>query len=272
MGGAWGKRWDRRTMKTRINRVALLLACVAVAGCRTTYERMYERAFREAQRNLEPEPGILAEFDSYYYKVGALFSRGYENDVVFRMVCIPSFEPEWMVGIREDGETYTAFVLRPEIHIWKTELIPMYESGQIKRIVTDEKGEVMAQIASNDIARLKSEVPKDFRKIGVAEKSEAIDAETARLLAELWSGMLLAARHPRETSAGLDGVTYHFSMLIPGQAIASGKIWTPSPDTRTGMLSTLGELLAAYVDAAPDKRQDILKEIRRTARNLHRKL
>lgn len=264
-------------MKASNGLFALLLACIAGAGCQTTYER----AFRDAQRNLEPEPGILAEFDSYYYKVGTLFSRGYEEDVVFRMVCLPSFEPEWLVGIRkvgekkdpfEEGGTYAAFVLRPEKHIWKTELIPMYESGRITRLVTDAKGEVTAQIATNDIARLKSEVPRDFRKIGVVEKSEAIDVETARLLAGLWSGMLLAARHPVEPSAGLDGVSYHFSMFIPGHGVASGKIWTPSPDTRTGMLSTLGELIAAYVDAAPGKRKDILNEIQRTAGALRRKL
>ncbi len=255
-------------MKRTTIRLLVLLACGGMVGCRTAYER----AWLDAQQNLEPEPGVLAEYDSYDVKVRTLFTKAYERDVVFRMVCIPSFTPEWLVGIRETGETHSAFVLRPEKHIWKTELIPMYESGQIRELVENEKGEVESRIATNTIVKLKREVPQDFRQIKVTEKSEAIDAETARLLANVWSKMLLSARHPEQSTLGCDGVTYHFSMSIPEHGIASGKVWTPSPETRTGMLSSLGELVAAYVDAPSEKRQEILKEINRTALALQKKL
>lgn len=255
-------------MKETGKRLLALLACVVIVGCRTAYER----ASRDAQQDLEPEPGILAEADSYETKVRTLFSKGYERDVVFRMVCIPSFTPEWLAGIRRTHETYLAFVLRPEKHIWKTELIPMYESGQITEIVQEESGKAVSRIATNQIAELKKEVPQDFRKIGVIEKSEPINAETAQLLTDVWSRMLLSARHPKQANLGCDGVTYHFSMWVPEHGVASGKIWTPEATTRTGMLSSLGELIAAYVDAPSEKKKEILKEINRTAQTLRKKL
>lgn len=221
-------------MNRTTHRVAVLLACVLAAGCRSADER----AWIAAQRYLEPEPGILAGGDSSYEsKLVALFSKGYESDVVFRMVCIPAFEPEWLVGLRQTGETFRAFVLRPDNQVWKTERRPLEERAPIH----------------------------------VTETSADIDAQTGKLLADLWSGMLLSARHPPWSHSGLDGVSYYFSMFIPGHGTASGTIWSPAPDSRTGLLAALGRSLAEYVDVPPERKADALAEIQQTAERLRRK-
>lgn len=221
-------------MNRTAKRCAVLLACVLAAGCRTADER----AWIAAQRYLEPELGILASGDSSYEsKLTALFSKGYESDVVFRMVCIPSFEHEWLVGIRKSGGICRAFVLRPDNQVWKTERRPLEERVPIR----------------------------------VTETSADLDAPTARLLADLWSGMLLSARHPPGLIIGVDGVSYYFSMYIPGHGPASGKTWSPAPDSRTGLLAALGRSLAEYVDVPPERKPEVLAEIRRTAEQLRRK-
>ena len=220
-------------MNKTARRCAILLVCVLAAGCRSADER----AWIAAQRYLEPELGILAGDNSYESKLAALFSKGYEPNVVFRMVCIPSFEHEWLVGIRKSGETFRAFVLRPDSQVWQTEIRPLDGSGPIR----------------------------------VTETSADLDAQTGKLLADLWSGMLLSARHPPWPIIGCDGTTFHFSMYIPGHGPASGKTWSPSPDSRTGLLAALGRSLAEYVDVPPERKPDVLAEIRRTAERLRRK-
>jgi hypothetical protein len=222
----------------------ILGICVLLfSGCRTAYNR----AILEGQQNLEPEAGKLAGVDDRYDRqVLSLFIKGYEQDVIFRMICIPSFTPEWLVGIRKTEGKYTAFILRPEKHIWR---------------------EFISRESSND-----AEIGKHLSQIPVNEKSEAIDAETAELLSDVWSAMLLSVRHPRERNCGHDGTIYHFSMEIPKRGTAGGTIWEPSPDTRTGLLSSLGELIAVYIDASPRKKQEILKEINHKAKALRKRL
>lgn len=221
-------------MNKTARRCAVLLACVLAAGCQTADER----AWIAAQHYLEPELGILAGRDSSYEgRLVALFSKGYESDVVFRMVCIPSFELEWLVGIRKSGGTCRAFVLRPDSQIWMTKSMTFEEIGQIR----------------------------------VTETSAEFDVQTGKLLADLWSGMLLSARHPPRLIIGVDGVGYHFSMYIPGHGPASGKTWSPAPDSRTGLLAALGRSLAEYVDVPPERKPEVLAEIRRTAERLRRK-
>ena len=250
-----------------------VILCAGMAilmfGCSTSDQR----AWLEAHQHLAPEPGLLAEFDSYDHKIRTVLSEGYGRDVLFRMICIPSFEPEWMVGIeKDDNNTCSVFVLRPNKHIWKSELIPMYESGQITEIVQTADGSIESRKATNDLERLKREMPSDFRNIGVEKQSAGIDAGTADLLAEAWSQMILKARHPEEDVIGLDGVTYHFSMWIQGRGIVSGKIWCPEQNTNTGLLTSIGHSLMTYVTADKDKRVMLLNEIRATASKLNKRL
>ena len=247
--------------------IAIVAACILI-GCTTSHER----AWLEAQRNLVPEAGILAEYDSYDYKVRTLFAKGYSRGIVFRMVCRPSFTPEWLVGVRKANGGYSAFVLRPQEHIWKTELVPMYESGQITEIVMDDSGASVSRIATNDISRLKREVPQDFRKIPVEEQSCALDPHISELLARCWSRMLLGSRHPRQSSLGCDGTTYHFSMRVRERGIVSGRALSPSPQSQTGLLSSLGELLATYIEAPKEEKMEILGQIKTRAELLERML
>src|SRR5947209_8732059 len=60
-----------------------------------------------AQDHLEPEEGLLAADDlhwNYAKRIRDVLLKDAASDYQARMVCLPSFEPEWVVTVvREDG-------------------------------------------------------------------------------------------------------------------------------------------------------------------------
>ena len=59
-----------------------------------------------AQDFLEPETGVLSDFASIvddYVIIKKYLLRGDDDHHEARMVCLPSFEPEWAVTLRQTG-------------------------------------------------------------------------------------------------------------------------------------------------------------------------
>jgi hypothetical protein len=221
-----------------------------------------ESVTTEVRDHLGPETGMLAEYSEYSLKMRTVLRKGFSRDVVLRAVCFPSFSSEWLVGIRKKDEEYSVFLLNPKKRVWNTELIKMYETGQIKEIAKTDDGETVARPATNALACLKQEMPDDWRKIEVTETTAPIDNKTAELLAEVWSGMLLRVRHPMESHNGLDGVTYHFSMWVKNRGILSGTTWSPDPYSNPGMLANISYVMKTFVEAEPTERAHHLKQLR----------
>ena len=258
---------EKKMMNTTKKHFILVGAfLLLLSGCKTSQEK-WEQEMTDACQSLEPETGILADIGGdYENKVRTVFIRGYQDDVVFRMVCMPSWMPEWMTGIQKHGNTYSAFVLRPEKFIWNAQLISNNE-----QMLKETNDEYTRQSTTAELAKLRQEMPEDFRQIKVKTTMVAIDAETAELLAGIWSQMLRCTHYPKEAYRGCDGVGYHFSMWIPDHRIlASGKIWSPKPNTNTSLLVSLGHMLAAYVDASPQERSNILRKIKSTTKKLQK--
>jgi hypothetical protein len=149
-----------------------------------------------------------------------------------RMVCLPAFEPYWMVTVvREDGEDLDA------PHTYYVEYV-----GQERKLDS------------------------------LAKKARApLDAETAEALNKTWRRMLRRTRYPAEPRIGADGVDYHFSRFLPlidrgrPDPLAGweeGTIWSPDDDSPCGAIVTLGERLKAYVQARPEDRDKVRAEIR----------
>ena len=61
-----------------------------------------------AQEHLEPEEGILNQRESrldYAMRLREVLLKDAANHHLARMVCLPAFEPEWIVTlVREDGQ------------------------------------------------------------------------------------------------------------------------------------------------------------------------
>src|SRR6201999_3229424 len=92
---------------------------------------------RHAEDHLEPEQSVLGGTDfstGYDALVRDLLHDAYGRDVEARMVAVPSFVPEYAVGLRggklvgkDDfktvvkGPPYRIFVLSPQAQIWTYE-------------------------------------------------------------------------------------------------------------------------------------------------------
>jgi hypothetical protein len=189
------------------------------------------------QDHLEPERGILNTPDfgwDYSKRLREVLLKNAANHHLARMVCLPSFEPEWMVTVvREDGEDFDA------PHTYYVE----YVGAESKLFRT-----------------------KDSDDIKVKRSRAALDPDTAEFLNMTWRRMLRRTRYPKEPRLGADGVGYHFSRSVPmidrggNDPLAGwehGTIWSPDEDSRCGDLVAIGEALRDYALAKPEDRQKL---------------
>ena len=205
-----------------------------------------------AQDHLEPEDSLLAadELDwDYARKVRDVLLKDTASHSLARMVCLPSFQPEWAVSVvREDGPG-------------RNDPINYF----VEYVVVDKPLWPPGNNASQN-AKVKT-----FR----AE----LDFETAGALSAIWGRMLRSVHYPEEPHIGvLDGEGYHFSGFIPANARGGGasgafnaapeqpgqgQIWSPDEDSVCGRLVAIGEELKSYaLTQEPDDRQKLALKIR----------
>jgi hypothetical protein len=156
-----------------------------------------------------------------------------------RMVCLPAFEPEWMVTVvREDGEDFDV------PHTYFVEYVG---------------------------AETKPFPPRDSQDIKVKKSRAALDLDTAEFLNMTWRRLLRRTRYLKEPRLGADGVSYHFSRYVPmidrgrNDPLAGweqGTIWSPDEDSLCGELVAIGEGLKDYALAQPEDRQKLGSAIR----------
>jgi hypothetical protein len=195
-----------------------------------------------AQDHLVPETGILNFPDwhwQYTQKIRDVLLKDAGTYYLARMVCLPSFDPEWTVTvIREDKDDDC-------------------ERRYFVEFVGAKKN-LFAQKNPGGIEVKKSRVP--------------LDRDTAEDLNKIWRHMLHATRYPKEPRIGADGATYHFSRFVAlydqGQAdplagFENGMVWTPEPRSMTGRLVRIGEELKKYALANADDRDVIRTVLRR---------
>jgi hypothetical protein len=205
-----------------------------------------------AQDHLEPERGILNQAEwqwNYSLKLREVLLKDAGGYHLARMVCLPAFEPEWVVTVvRQDGEDRDA----PQTYFVE------YVAAEKKLFPPNEAQGVKAK---------KSRAP--------------LDRETAESLNKTWRRMLRMTRYPKEPRLGADGVDYHFSRYVPlvdrGQSdpLAGwehGTIWTPDEESTCGELVAIGERLKAYATAQPEDRAKVSREIRERADKLASRL
>jgi hypothetical protein len=103
-----------------------------------------------------------------------------------------------------------------------------------------------------------------------AQKARApLDREAAEAAQEVWLRMLRNVRYPEAPRSGADGVTYHFSRLVPLRSDdphalggwETGQIWTPDPNSRTGRLARIGEAMRDFAMASPERRDGVRERV-----------
>jgi hypothetical protein len=206
-----------------------------------------------AQDHLEPEQAILNEPEwqwSYAQRLREVLLKDAARYHLARMVCLPAFEPEWVVTVvREEAEDPDA------PHSYYVEYV-----GAEKKLFPPKK--------SQGVTAKKSRAP--------------LDRETAESLNKTWRRMLRATRYPKEPRLGADGVSYHFSRFLPlidrgsqSDPLAGweqGKIWSPDEDSLCDELVAIGERLKAYATARPEDREKVRQEIRERTSKLGARL
>jgi hypothetical protein len=194
-----------------------------------------------AQDFLEPEAGVFSDFAftvDDYVKVRKHLLRDGEDSHEARMVCLPSFGPEWAVTLRRSGREQ-----------WVVEL-------------EEAQGELCsaADPSTVKIVRLKRD----------------IDAATANSVFTVWIKMLKRVQYAEEFLGGFDGVSYHFSSMPIRDKLRCGQCWAPEPksggDEPVDLLVTAGEKLRQYVHSSKERKPDTLKQLKSTIERLDKLL
>jgi hypothetical protein len=145
-----GRRWPK---PARIMRAGIIFLFIAVSA----FTAMH------AQEHLVPEPGLLAEYDQYHFKIRELFSAAQKEEIICQVAILASFFPEQIVGVRKTAASHEVFSITPSSAIWDTELVQMHEAGQITAFNTDGKKLTLEEDES--FQALKKRTPADFRQI-----------------------------------------------------------------------------------------------------------
>lgn len=131
------------------------------------------------------------------------------------VVCLPSFEPEWVLRVVGDRKAkFWVVLLEAETNIWYSALSQSETSP------------------SPPVKKLWAELAKE---IGGA-------------VCDVWSDVVSQTRYPRTRLAGgCDGATHHFEYSGKGVPAIAGKTWSPVETTIPGRLAGLARCLRDYV-------------------------
>jgi hypothetical protein len=202
---------------------------------------IHEPSAMIAQDHLEPEAGVLSPGSDLDYakRLRDVLMEDAAKSHLARMVCLPSFDPEWMVTVvREKGERFNA------PHTYFVEYV---------------------------VAETKLYRAENAQDLKVKRVRAPLDLDTAEFLNKTWRRMLRRTRYPKEKRLGADGVSYHFSRSVPmidggrEDRLAGwehGTIWTPDEGSLCGELVAIGEKLKDYALAQPEDRQKLGSAIR----------
>ena len=199
-----------------------------------------------AQQRLEPEVGQLAEGNEYEDKIRQVFTDALKGQTVLRVVIVPSFQPEQVIGIRSSPDRFEAFVVTPSSSIWQTHYTSILEYSV--RMAKENNDEASVSGLLEQIEEAKKEHPYDVREIKTTTATRVISDKLVKRVMSIWERMILQARPPKYLPVRTDGVSYHFSMWVRGRGNISAKTWSPDRDTRAEYLSIVAEALKAFVD------------------------
>lgn len=208
-----------------------------------------------AQDHLEPETGIFTPYEwqsVYAQNIREVLLKNSKPNHQARMICCPSFAPEWVVTVSRQGEG--------EMFTQRT------RSYFVEYVVANE------QIWNDE---------KKTVKAGVKRAKASLDRETAEAVSEVWHQMLMGVRRSGHRNRSEDGVTFHFTRAAgwikggPPSAGGEGKAWMPDEDKfmgPPGELAAIGVALKEYANAKHVEREKMALRIRAQAMRLIDKL
>jgi len=173
----------------------------------------------------------------YYTTVVTVLEDAFAPDVRARVIAMPSFTPEYAVGIKVNGDRYTIFHIGLDTQLWHYETLKSLEEVNPALL-----GDSAAKSLNDTLAELRDNLPADFRDVGTKACEFEIAPAIGGTIMAIWNTMLLQTRYAETGNFGRDGTDYHFSMVGGGQLLA-GKVWEPPPDSKTGRLVSIAETM-----------------------------
>jgi hypothetical protein len=200
----------------------------------------------QANEHLEPEysqfaraglPPNATSLRPYHEIVITVLEGAFDADVRARLIAMPSYTPEYAVGIRETNDRHKIFHLASQSQLWS------YENLKTLRAIA-EAGGLPGQDTNiaEAIAEYEARLPGDYHDVETNYCEIDIASELAEDLLVVWERILLETRYGDQEPVGPDGTDYHFSMSASG-VIMAGKVWSPNPQSKTGAMVSITETM-----------------------------
>ena len=193
----------------------------------------------ERDRMQRGEKELTADWEIKYDRaVRHVLSLGWHSDVVLRMVDLPPFQPEWVVGIANTPAGYCAFEVTASKQIW----------GQLP-------------FGSDDPKHHKG----DYHSVRPILHEKLISDALSRRIAAVWRRVLADPRnYGKETGIILDTdqFTYYLSSLPRERLTANVAGWGPHSEK----LIDVAGAIANYANGAPER--EVVKAVMKAEREL----
>ena len=196
-----------------------------------------------------PDQDILP---TYHATLRRVLNEGYQPQVRARVLIVPSFRPERMIGLRQKGEDFEIFSVSPTVHIWKYEIINSLKEGRIRVI--------SGKTERDSITELEKDLPKYPTEVPLKRCEVSIDASMAKAIISAWLHMLNSVQEDKTGDIILDGTGYYFSMPVNGHELV-GEVSNPRTSSRTGKLVDLAYLKDEFCQTRRPKELRDLKRL-----------
>jgi hypothetical protein len=169
--------------------------------------------------HLEPEGSIIggtASPGDYEERLHQAFISAYDRQIAVRMVAIPSFVPEYAVGLRRvnpygDGPPYRIFGLQAATSIW----------------LAGQKQEHAPQPADSKVQHCDA----------------AIGDLLGQRIVSVWRKMLMNTRYAQQYQGSADGISLHFGMFVAKVGQFAGALLASDRNSATGTLAALANMM-----------------------------
>jgi hypothetical protein len=209
-----------------------------------------------ASEGLEPEEGVFAGYapPTPYELLVRQALLGDDRYRLCQMVYLPSFRQESAVYIaHEKGKAFVVVSRTLKKQLWSQMLGEMEKASPTKNSISLDS--IYQSAALHKI------------RAAVDTRTATLDAEVATSVAETCRDVLLRVSYPKESTAGLDGTTYHAGHWIPG-AFLSGKTWSPTKGTAAAEFVAMEMALQAYADSTTKERAALRLDLLEKAKRL----
>jgi hypothetical protein len=214
--------------------VCTLIALLAAPFPAMAQEHLVPEDSQFTRADLPPNATLLAP---YHEMIITVLEDAFAEDVRARLIAMPSFSPEYALGLKETDGAWSIFHFQSEVQLWSYENL---------RMLRDFPADLMpSQAAAIDeaIAGYDAELPDDYHDVGTGAACETpIPAALGEDLLALWTALLLETRYGDIPNLGRDGTDYHFSMRRGGRLMA-GKVWEPAPESAPGAMVSITETM-----------------------------